>query len=361
MSHDHSALIAQLKESLTQQRYNPVVVQNHCHYATQFLHYLGKRRIAVELVTQTEVATYLRYAVRRFRKHYGRSPAPYWTSIPRSAIHGLLRRVQKCWPPEPVASGPGEALCRAVCSEYREWLSIERGLAVASVNALMWEARHFLSWYIERATFVSFMELTIQDIDAYFEMRAPGLRRKSLKDVAERIRSLVRYLHTTGRIPTDLAPQIIAPMLYAYETIPSALSPEQIAAVLKTAGEDTSPIGLRDFAILLLLSTYGMRNGEIRRLRLDDINWRAETLRSSPFQNRHILSVAVDGAGGRGSAQLPAPRTPQNRHPRDLHSHASSISTTFNDLQRGSPTIEGSRREAERQKWSPYLPARACR
>jgi len=279
MSHDHSALIAQLKESLTQQRYNPVVVQNHCHYATQFLHYLGKRRIAVELVTQTEVATYLRYAVRRFRKHYGRSPAPYWTSIPRSAIHGLLRRVQKCWPPEPVASGPGEALCRAVCSEYREWLSIERGLAVASVNALMWETRHFLSWYIERATFVSFMELTIQDIDAYFEMRAPGLRRKSLKDVAERIRSLVRYLHTTGRIPTDLAPQIIAPMLYAYETIPSALSPEQIAAVLKTTGEDTSPMGLRDFAILLLLSTYGMRNGEIRRLRLDDINWRAETLR----------------------------------------------------------------------------------
>lgn len=38
-------------------------------------------------------------------------------------------------------------------------------------------------------------------------------------------------------------------------------------------------MGLRDYAILLLLSTYGLRVGEITHLRLDDIDWRAETLR----------------------------------------------------------------------------------
>jgi integrase/recombinase XerD len=89
----------------------------------------------------------------------------------------------------------------------------------------------------------------------------------------------MRYLHSTGRTAVDLAPQIIGPMLYAYETVPSALSLEQIAAVLKTTQKDSSPMGLRDYAILQLLSTYGMRDGEIRGLRLDDINWRAETLR----------------------------------------------------------------------------------
>ena len=68
-------------------------------------------------------------------------------------------------------------------------------------------------------------------------------------------------------------------MLYAYETIPSALSPEQIAAVLKLTREDSTPIGLRDYAILQLLSTYGLRDGEITHLQLDDIDWRAETLR----------------------------------------------------------------------------------
>jgi site-specific recombinase XerD len=173
-----------------------------------------------------------------------------------------------------------------------------RGLAVASVSDLMCEARRFLSWYIERATIVSFMELTIQDIDAYFDMRAPGLRRKSRKDVAQRLRSLVRYLHGTGRIATDLAPQIIAPMLYSYESIPSALSSEQITAVLKTTGEDQSPMGLRDYAILQLLSTYGMRAGEIKGLRLDDVDWRAETLRIRHSKTgRHSLLPLMEPVG----------------------------------------------------------------
>jgi site-specific recombinase XerD len=68
-------------------------------------------------------------------------------------------------------------------------------------------------------------------------------------------------------------------MLYAYESIPSTLSSDQIATVLKTARRDQSPMGLRDYAILHLLSTYGLRAGEISHLRLDDIDWRAETLR----------------------------------------------------------------------------------
>jgi integrase/recombinase XerD len=139
-------------------------------------------------------------------------PAPAWQSIPRASIRALVRRVQKRWPPEPMASDPGETLCRAVCSEYRGWLSVQRGLAVASVDDLMWEARHFLSWYKERAGVVSFRELRIQNLDAYFEIRAPGLRRKSRKDVAQQLRSLMRYLHSTGRTAVDLAAQIIAPM-----------------------------------------------------------------------------------------------------------------------------------------------------
>jgi integrase len=51
------------------------------------------------------------------------------------------------------------------------------------------------------------------------------------------------------------------------------VSPEEIRAVEQTTRKDQSPKGLRDYAILLLLSTYGLRAGEITRLRLDDIDW----------------------------------------------------------------------------------------
>jgi site-specific recombinase XerD len=278
MSDDERALASQFRESLTQQRYSPVVVHNYCRNAENFFSYLQERKIAIEAVTPGTVSNYLGFAIRQFGKRHSRAPAPRWESVPRAGIHGMLKLALKRWPPEPAKSDARELLCEEVCNEYQKWLQEERGLAVASIDALMWEARHFCAWYITRTETASFTALGVRDVDAYFEMRAPGLRRKSLKDVAERLRSFVRHLHRTRRTPADLAPQIIAPMLYAYEAIPSVLSLDEIATVLKSARKDQSPMGLRDYAILQLLSTYGLRAGEIKRLRLNDIDWRAEIL-----------------------------------------------------------------------------------
>ncbi|WP_435531990.1 site-specific integrase [Sinorhizobium fredii] len=229
-------------------------------------------------MTPTIVSDYLHFATRQFRKRRGRAPARDWISIPRSGIHGLLKLVLKCWPPEPLAAEAGDILCREVCNQYQTWLREERGLAAASIYALMWEARHFCAWYVGHSGMATFMNLNVRDVHAYLDMRATGLTRRSLKDVAERLRSLLKHLRRTRRIAVDLAPHVIAPLLYAYEGIPSALSSDQIAAVLRSVRKDRSPIGLRDYAILQLLATYGLRSGEIGRLRLDDIEWRAEIL-----------------------------------------------------------------------------------
>ena len=278
MPHDRSALIDQLRELLTERRYDSVVIHNYCRSARHFLAYLARRETAVDTAKPDHVSSYLRFARRQFRRRHGHPPAPRWESIPRAGIHALLRLVQKPWPPEQPPASPAEALCRSVCDEYREWLQVQRGLAKASIRALMWEGRNFLSWCAARSPLDDLRKLNVREIDSYFEMRAAGLRRRSLKDVAERLRSLMRFLHRTDRIGIDLAPRIIAPVLYAYESIPSALSAEQISAVLKNTRKDRSPLGYRDYAMLLLLSTYGLRDGEITRLRLEDIDWRAETL-----------------------------------------------------------------------------------
>jgi integrase/recombinase XerD len=278
MSHNHAGLIAEYRERLVHLQYSPMVVHNYSRNADQFLSYLEGRKIALEQVTPEAVSKYLVLAVRRFRGRHGRAPAQDWISIPRSGIHGLLKLALKSWPPERIASTAGESLCQNVCNQYRTWLHEERGLARASIDALLWEARKFCTWHCGRADSVGFAGLSSRDIDAYFETLAPGLRRKSLKDVAERLRSFLRNLHRAGHIQADLASRVIAPSLYAYETIPSILSPDQIAAILQSAGKDRSPIGLRDYAILRLLATYGLRAGEIARLQLSDVDWHAETL-----------------------------------------------------------------------------------
>ena len=275
----HDELIAELSNLLTAQNYNPVVVGNHRLYARAFLDYLAECDMQVETVTPRQVDQYFGYAIQDFQAQYGRAPSPRWHMVPRASINKLLRLAQGKWPPEPELIGPDTACRHAICCEYEAWLREERGLASASIAALMWEARNFLRWQFDRCGAASLETLSIVDVDLYMDMRAPGLRRRSLADVAERLRSVVRYLHRTGRIPTDLTPHIIGPMLYAYEDVPSTLGKSQIAAVLAATKKDGSPRGLRDYAILQVLATYGLRQGEICRLRLEDVNWRGESLR----------------------------------------------------------------------------------
>jgi integrase/recombinase XerD len=279
MSNTNRELIAELRAVLTRQQYSPVVVWNYCAYARGFLDHLARRNIPVADVSEAQVGHYLREAIAHFRKRHGRTPGPYWHSIPRSGIHALLRLAQGQWPPAPKVTCAADALRFAICDEYETWLREERGLARPSIVALLWEARHFLAWQLGRCGAESLMELSVGDIDRYMDLRAPKLTRKSLKDVAERLRSLLRYLHRAGRTAINLSPHVIAPLLYAYEGVPSILERSQIAAVLESARKDRTPVGLRDHAILQLLATYGLRSSEVRNLRIEDIDWRAESIR----------------------------------------------------------------------------------
>ena len=272
-------VVTELEAVLTSQEYSPVVVRNYCAYARGFLDHLAHRNIPVADVTEAQVEQYLREAVALFQRRHGRLPGPRWHQIPCAGIHALLRLVQGRWPPATNAACAADALRFAICDEYEGWLLDERGLARPSIDALLWEARHFLAWQLERCGAEGLMDLSVDDTDRYMDLRALKLTRSSLKSVAERLRSLLRHLYRAGHIATDLSPHIIAPLLYAYEGVPSILERGQIAAALESARADKTPAGLRDYAILQLLATYGLRSGEIRNLRIEDIDWRSETIR----------------------------------------------------------------------------------
>ena len=275
----HDELIAELSKLLTEQNYNPVVVANHRLYARAFLDYLAEHDVTVTMVTPSQVEQFFCHAVQRFQLRYGREPSSRWHMLPNTAICKLLRLAQGTWPPEPELFDPVEARRHVICHDYGNWMRDERGLADVTIDARLQEARSFLNWYFDRRGVDSLPRLGVRDIDLYMNMRARGLRRVSLASSAAKLRSLLLYLHQSGRIPTDLSAQVIGPMLYAYENTPSTLDRSQIDRVLEVTSVDRSPRGLRDYAILQLLATYGLREGEICKLRLDDINWRADSLR----------------------------------------------------------------------------------
>jgi integrase/recombinase XerD len=140
-------------------------------------------------------------------------------------------------------------------------------------------ALRFLQWLGERGEAKWIHTLTVKDIDTYVQWRMQSLQhRATKKSCVVQLRSFLRYLHDSGRTQ-DLASSVLLPKLYIHESIPSALRPEEVTQVLRSTRRDRSPIGLRDFAILTLLSTYGLRAGEITALRLGDVDWAHDRLR----------------------------------------------------------------------------------
>jgi integrase len=86
---------------------------------------------------------------------------------------------------------------------------------------------------------------------------------------------------------------------YRLSSIPRSITWDEVGRVL--AGVDRrAPCGKRDWAILMLLVTYGLRGREVAALTLDDIDWKRERLRVPERKAGHStafpLSVSVGEA-----------------------------------------------------------------
>ena len=272
------APLAQFEEHLTSARYNSAVVRRYLGVADRFLNYLRKRHVLIDAAQPSHLTMYVRGELRRFARRHGRPPVSidHWRALHTVGIHKFLRWTMGRWPPAAAARNSYAAFSQALCADYAQWLQGQRGLAAVTIGSRVAEARRFLAWYGERGSADSLCAVATTDIDAYFRARALSLRRISLSLVATHLRCLLRFAHDTGRTTRDLAFSVMAPTLYALESIPSALRPEEVRVVEQATRLDRSPKGLRDYAIVLLLSTYGLRSGEVARLRLNDINWRAD-------------------------------------------------------------------------------------
>ncbi len=273
-------LLARLDAHMRAESYAARTIGNYVRDARRFLNYLATRHIAVESVTVDDVNRHFSSELERFSCRHGDAPTSpeSWCRVQASGVHLLLRVVRGEWPPIAIPTTPLEVFQQEICHEYAQWLATYRGLTTNTIFRLCDEAGRFLAWLGERSDPDRMRELAGDGIDAYLFFRAPSLGRQSRKLMASDLRCFMRYLHCAGRISSDLTPFVIAPKLYAFETIPSALRDEEGRAVVDTVRQDHSAKGLRDYAVLMLLDAYGLRDEEVIHLRLEDFDWHNDKL-----------------------------------------------------------------------------------
>jgi site-specific recombinase XerD len=167
---------------------------------------------------------------------------------------------------------------------YVAWMRDERGFSSSTVVRWRSKIRDFLKWY-ER-TDRSLSALEPSDLDVYFVTEgARRWSRVSTSGVAASLRVFLRYMAGCGECHPRVAEGLRGPRLYAQESLPSGPAWTDVHRLLAHVGGD-SPADVRDRAILMLLAVYGMRSGEVRSLRLDQIDWSGRVLRVFRLKRR---------------------------------------------------------------------------
>jgi len=122
------------------------------------------------------------------------------------------------------------------------------------------------------------LPIRLSEIDAYLVTCRRRFARRTVADICSTIRSFLRFLHVTGVMDFDLAASVMAPTIRAAERPHRALPWVDVQRILHMV-DRTTPKGRRDYALLLMMSVYGLGAGEVIRVSLDDIDWRASTIR----------------------------------------------------------------------------------
>ena len=178
-----------------------------------------------------------------------------------------------------------------VVAAYHDWL-VGRGLAAATVLRYENLTRRFLQERFDEMGRRFLEELSATHVVAFLLRETERVSVGAAKGRVAELRALLRFLFVRGLTPRALA-SAVPPVAGWHDTgLPVGLAADDVQRLLDSCDRGRS-VGVRDFAILMLVARLGLRSVEVARLQLGDIDWRAG-------------EMTVRGKGGRRD-RLPLP------------------------------------------------------
>ena len=171
-----------------------------------------------------------------------------------------------------------ESPCPGVIAEFSDYMRSERGLSPLTIYTRCHRIEEFLRRYCPDAR--ALRQVSIAQIDQAIAEKGTqdGCTRASIRTYAYVLRSFFSYAETRHWCAPGLAAGIIPPRVYTGERLPAGPTWDDVQRLC--AGTDgDSRAQIRNRALLLLFAVYGLRVGEVRRLRLEDLDWEAEAIR----------------------------------------------------------------------------------
>ena len=191
--------------------------------------------------------------------------------------------------PEETAPAP---LYSPLLEEWLGFLERHRGLAPETVSRHRRLIRRFLEYLGTDATEAGLRRLEVGGVCDYLRRACEGRSRWERKAALCTLRIFLRFAWSRGYLSRDLSIFVEGVPSFKHERLPRGPRWEDARRLLD-APDRTTVIGRRDYAILQLLLTYGVRAGQICLLCLEDISWRSETLAFPPLKGGRPIVVPL--------------------------------------------------------------------
>lgn len=160
-----------------------------------------------------------------------------------------------------------------VVEQFSAWLRQHRGVRESTLGVYVPLVREFLAAVGDDPT-----TYDAARVRAFILAQAEWCGRNRIKSVVNAIRMFLRFLAVTGACPAELVAAVPRIAQWKLATLPRYLDAADVERLVAACASSTAA-GARDRALILLLARLGLRAGDVRDLRLGDIDWARGRLR----------------------------------------------------------------------------------
>jgi site-specific recombinase XerD len=160
-----------------------------------------------------------------------------------------------------------------VVEQFGAWMRQHRGVRESTLGNYVPLVQEFLATLGDDAA-----AYDAARVRAFILARASRSGRSRAKSVVNAVRMFLRFLAVGGACPADLVAAVPAIADWKLAALPRYLAAPDIERLVAACAPAT-PAGARDRAVILLLARLGLRAGDVRELRLGDIDWARGRLR----------------------------------------------------------------------------------
>lgn len=168
---------------------------------------------------------------------------------------------------------------------FEQHLLSARGLSPGTTGNYTREVRAFLEWRFQDRP-PDFAEIRPDCLVGFIVASAKTRQPRTVKNISTSLRVFFRFLHLHAMCDAHLVDAVTTVPFHQRSSLPRHLEEESLYVLLASL-DGTSPLALRDRAMLLCIARLGLRASEVATLHLEDIDWEQGTLHVRKRKNGH--------------------------------------------------------------------------